>query len=181
MSQVALLILYCFLIVMMLGGVIGALIPALPGASLVVIAIIIWAAVQGFQGVGIALGVGVAVLIVSTLIDILAGHFGAQKAGASRWGIIGSFVGLALGFFGLLPALPFGGPLLGMLVGPLLGAFLGELLFRSDVEFSERLQVSAKAALGILVGTVVGNILQALLAFATVIVFIVTTWPPIAF
>ena len=52
-------------------------------------------------------------------VDFLAGYIGAKQAGASKWGQIGAFVGLLLGFFGLLPTLPFGGPLLGILFGPL--------------------------------------------------------------
>ena len=66
-----------------------------------------------------------------------------KKAGASKWGQIGSFVGLLLGFFGLLPALPVGGPLLGMLIGPLLGAIVGEFIYQ------RKLLVALKAGIGI--------------------------------
>ncbi|NEQ27167.1 MAG: DUF456 family protein, partial [Microcoleus sp. SIO2G3] len=78
--------------------------------------------------------------------------------------------GLLAGFFGLLPALPIGGPLVGILFGPLVGAAIAELIYRRD------LRLALKAALGILVGTVVGNGIQFVLAIATVAVFLFTTW-----
>ena len=85
-------------------------------------------------------------------------------------------IGLVLGILGLLPALPVGGPLIGMFFGPLVGAFVGEFLYRRDLELKERSLVSIKATIGIIVGTIVGNIIQGVLALATVIVFLLTTW-----
>ncbi len=103
-------------------------------------------------------------------VDFLAGYLGAKQAPASKWGQIRAFVGLFLGFFGLLPTLPFGGPLLGMLLGPLLGAIIGEYIYRRD------LGKAVKAGIGITVGTVVGNLLQGILAVSAIVIFIWTTW-----
>jgi uncharacterized protein len=167
-------IIYWLLVAVMIVGVFGAVIPALPGASLILGAIIIWGIVSSsFAAIKIPLIVTAIVLLLSIGVDFLSGYIGAKKAGASKWGQIGAFVGLVAGFLGLLPALPFGGPLLGMLVGPLLGAIVGEFIFRRN------LWVAVKAGLGIFVGTVVGNILQGLLAIAAVIVFLFTTWPQV--
>lgn len=166
-------ILYWSLVALMVVGVIGALVPGIPGSSLIVIAILIWGATQGFAGLGIPLFVAIAVLLLSVGVDILAAQLGAKQAGASRWGQIGAVVGLLLGFFGLLPALPFGGPLLGILIGPILGAVIGELLYRRD------LNVAIKAAFGIVVGSLIGNLIQTLLAIAAVVAFLVSTFPPV--
>ncbi|MEB3148808.1 MAG: DUF456 family protein [Sphaerospermopsis sp.] len=164
-------IIYCLLIALMLVGVIGSVVPAIPGSSLILAAIIIWGIVNGSVAViKIPLIVTGIVLLLSMAVDFLAGYIGAKQAGASKWGQIGAFVGLFLGFFGLLPALPFGGPLLGMLIGPLLGAIIGELLYQKD------LGKAVKAGIGITVGTVVGNLLQGVLAVGAVVVFIWTTW-----
>ena len=163
-------IIYFLLLALMIAGIIGSFVPALPGASLILIAIIIWGFVQSsFAAITIPLIVTSIVLLLSVGVDFLAGYLGAKKAGASKWGQIGAFVGLVVGFFGLLPTLP-GGPLLGMLLGPLLGAIIAEYIYR------RQLKVAFKAGIGILVGTIVGNIIQGLLAIATVIVFLVTTW-----
>jgi len=171
-------IIYWLLLVVMLVGVAGAVIPGLPGSSLILTAILVWGFIDGFSGMGFALGIAILVLVLGILIDFLATYWGAKQSGASKWGQIGCLVGFGLGFFGLLPALPFGGPLVGMLIGPFLGAVVGEFLYRKDLEFAQRAKISVKAGIGIVVGTVVGNIIQGILAIATMIVFIVTTWPP---
>jgi uncharacterized protein YqgC (DUF456 family) len=158
----------------MVVGIIGAVVPAIPGTSLILIAIIIWGVVSSsFAAIKIPLIVTVIVLLLSIGVDFLAGYIGAKQAGASKWGQIGAFVGLLLGFFGLLPALPFGGPLLGILIGPLLGAIIGEYLYQ------RQLGLAIKAGIGIVVGTVVGNLIQGVLAIAAVVVFLVTTWPQV--
>ena len=173
------LFIYWLLLIIMLVGVAGAVIPGLPGSSLILVAILVWGLINGFSQMGWALGIAILVLLLSILIDFLASYWGAKQSGASKWGQIGCLVGFGLGFFGLLPALPFGGPLLGMLIGPFFGAVLGEFLYRKDLEFPQRMNLSFKAGLGIVVGTVVGNIIQGILAISTVIVFLVTTWPPV--
>jgi uncharacterized protein len=164
-------IIYWLLIAVMLVGVVGAVVPAIPGTSLILIAIIIWGIISSsFAAIKIPLIVTVIVLILSIGVDFLAGYLGAKQAGASKWGQIGAFVGLLLGFFGLLPALPFGGPLLGILFGPLLGAIVGEYIYRKEF------WLAVKAGIGIVVGTLIGNLIQGVLAIAAVAVFLFTTW-----
>lgn len=171
------LFLYWVLVLVMLLGVVGAVVPGLPGAGLIVTAILIWAIFAGFSGMGWPIGVAIAVLLLSVGVEFLSAYLGAKKAGASKWGQIGAIIGLLLGFFGLLPALPFGGPLLGLLIGPLVGAFVGEFLCRQDLALGLRVRSAVKAAIGIFVGTVLGNLLQGVLAFVSVIVFLISTWP----
>lgn len=164
-------ILYWLLVAVMCVGIIGAVVPAIPGTSLILIAIIIWGIVSGSLSViQIPLIVTAIVLLLSIGVDFLAGYIGAKQAGASKWGQIGAFVGLILGFLGLLPALPFGGPLLGILFGPLVGAIVGEYLYQ------RQLGLAVKAGIGIVVGTLVGNLIQGVLAIAAVAVFLLTTW-----
>jgi uncharacterized protein len=167
-------VLYWLLVAVMMVGIVGAVVPGVPGISLIFGAILIWGAVHGFSGLTIPLTVAIVVLLLGIGIDFLATYWGAQKAGASQWGQIGAVVGLLAGFFGLLPALPVGGPLVGILLGPLLGALIGELIYRRD------LGIACKAAIGILVGSLVGNLIQGVLAIATVAVFLITTWPSLS-
>jgi uncharacterized protein len=167
-------IIYWLLIAVMIVGIIGAVVPAIPGTSLILIAIIIWGIVSSsFAAIKIPLIVTVIVLVLSVGVDFLAGYIGAKQAGASKWGQIGAIVGLLLGFFGLLPTLPFGGPLIGILFGPLLGAIIGEYIYH------RQFLLAVKAGVGIVVGTLVGNLIQGVLAIGAVIVFLVTTWPQV--
>lgn len=163
--------LYWTIVAVMVVGIVGAVVPTLPGISLIVGAIVVWGFVKGFSTVGIALAVSIVLLLASLTIDFLATYMGAKQAGASKWGQIGALIGLVVGLFGLLPALPVGGPLFGIILGPLLGAVIGEFLYRKD------LAAAIKAAVGILVGTIVGNLIQGIFAIASVLVFLWTTWP----
>ncbi|MBW4471332.1 MAG: DUF456 family protein [Stenomitos rutilans HA7619-LM2] len=167
------LTLYWLLVAVMVIGIIGAVVPMIPGMSLIAIAIFIWGAVKGFSSVTIVLPLAIVLLVVSLGIDFLATYYGAKQAGVSKWGQLGAVLGLVIGILGLLPALPVGGPILGILIGPMLGAIVGEFLYRRD------LKVAAKAALGIVVGSVVGNLIQGLLAIVTVAVFLWTTLPSV--
>jgi len=169
--------LYWILVAVMVVGAIGAVLPGIPGAILILAAVIAWGAVQGFSYVALPLAITVLVLLLNFGIEFLASYWGAKQAGASKWGQVGSVVGLLLGIFGLLPALPVGGPLLGILIGPLVGAISGEFLYRRDLELAPRAQLSLKAGVGIVVGSFVGKLIQGLLAFAAVAVFMFTTWP----
>ena len=173
------ILIYWLLVATMLLGVVGAFIPAIPGPSLIVGAMIIAGFVYGWPQVTTALTVAVVVLVLCFAIEYLAGILGGQKAGASHWGQIGSMVGLGLGVFGLLPALPLGGPVVGIFLGPFVGAVAGELLYlqkEGTVPGIDRLQKSLKAGIGIVVGSVLGLLMQGLLSLFALGVFLSTTF-----
>jgi uncharacterized protein len=157
-------------------GVIGAIVPILPGPSLVVAASAIAGLIYKWDVATVPLIVSIVVLIMCFAIEQLSGIWGAQKVGASHWGQIGSIVGLFLGFFGLLPALPFGGPLVGMFFGPFIGAVIGELLYPRPLQAQDKLQLSLKAGVGIVVGSVIGLLIQGVLTLAAAAVFVYYTW-----
>ena len=175
----SLTILYWLLIAVMLFGIVGAVVPGIPGSSLILVAILIWGLVTGFANVGVPIAVVLFVLILSTGVDFLAASWGAKRFGASKWGQIGAIAGLVIGFLGLLPALPFGGPLLGIFLGPILGAFIAEFITRRDLGIGARAKLAFKASIGIVVGSLIGNLVQGMLAVAAVVVFVVSTWPPV--
>ncbi|PSN20712.1 DUF456 domain-containing protein [filamentous cyanobacterium CCP5] len=157
-------------------GIAGSFIPALPGITLILGAVVVWGLVQGFSNLAWALGVAIAALIVSIAIDYLAGIIGAQRVGASSWGQIGAVIGMLLGLFGLLPALPLGGPIFGIIFGTVLGAFAGEFLHRHNLDLPKRIKQSFRVGTAIVVSNLVGNLLQGMLALLATIVFIATTW-----
>jgi uncharacterized protein YqgC (DUF456 family) len=172
----SLAILYWVLIAVMMVGVIGALVPAIPGVGLILLAILIWGVATQFQGMAISLAVTLVILLLSIGVEFLATYWGVKKFGASSWSQIGTTVGLIAGMLGLLPALPVGGPIIGILLGSILGAFIGEFAYRKDMEFIPRMNLAGKVCLGIVVGSVLGNVVKAILALAAVVVFVVTTW-----
>jgi uncharacterized protein len=168
----------------MLLGVVGAFIPAIPGPILIVGAIVAAGFIYGWPQVMVPLIVSIIVFALCFAIEYLAGVLGGQKAGASHWGQIGAMIGLGLGFFGMLPALPVGGPLLGIFFGPFIGAVVAEILYllrNEKMDLLDCLQKALRAGLGIVAGSLIGLVMQGMLCLGAVIVFLATTfsngWP----
>lgn len=174
-----LVILYWVLLAVMLVGVIGAVVPGIPGPSLILVAILVWCVATQFAIPLLPLGLIFVALILSALVEWLASYWGAKQVGASQWGQLGMFAGMALGFFGLLPALPLGGPIAGVLLGGLLGGFVGEFLYRGNLPTGERVKTAGKVSLAIGLGNIVGNLIEVTLAIAAIGVFIWSTWSSI--
>jgi uncharacterized protein len=131
-------------VVLILVGIAGAVLPALPGPILVLAGIALAAWVDGFTRVGMAAVAMVAVLaVMSWVLDYAAGMLGAQKVGASKealWGAtLGTVVGLFAGFVGVLFL-------------PLVGAAVGEYIARKNERHA--LKVGVATWLGILAGLV---------------------------
>lgn len=124
-------------------GLAGTILPALPGAPLVFAGLLLAAWIDGFQKVGIFPLVILGFLTVLTLVvDVVATALGAKKVGASKSAIVGSAIGTVVGLF-------FGIP--GLLLGPFVGALLGEYSARKNWE------QAGKAGLGTWLGIVLGT------------------------
>lgn len=149
--------------IMMVVGIVGTVLPALPGLPLVFAGMLLAAWAGDFEHVG---GWTLAVLALLTLlslgIDFLATAMGAKRVGASKPALIGAVIGTFAG-------LAFG--LIGVFVGPFIGALVGELLWLRGVGGQE-LGQATKVGLGTWLGIVVGTILKLGLAFVMVGVFV---------
>lgn len=128
-------------IVLMIIGIIGCLVPVLPGPPLSYIGIILLHLSRFGQFSKTTLIVLGAVTIVVTILDYIVPIWGTRKFGGSKYGARGATVGLIIGFF-LGPA--------GIIIGPLLGAIVGELIFRDDMKYA------VKAGFGSLLGFLTG-------------------------
>lgn len=131
-------------LLVMLVGVIGCLLPVLPGTPIILAAAVGHRIYFGEHGPGWAV---LAVLLVLTLLSLLfdqaASMIGAKKLGATWKGVTGAVVGGVLGLFFSIP---------GILLGPFIGATLFELL--GDREFRDAVRAGTGATIGLLVGTV---------------------------
>lgn len=112
--------LYLVAVMLMIIGVAGVVLPALPGLPLVFGGILLWAWTGDFAQVGVWTLVYAGVLmVIATVLDFIAGMLGVQQTGASTLAVIGSGIGALFGlFFGIV----------GLLLGPFVGAVLGEML-----------------------------------------------------
>lgn len=129
---------------LVLAGMAGTVLPALPGPPLVLLGILLAAWIDRFAKIpGYICAIVSALALVAMAVDWIAGAIGAKKMGASRLAIIGATVGA---IFGVLSGL------WGLLFMPLLGAAAGEFIARQDLLRAG--QVGLATWLGMLLGTV---------------------------
>jgi hypothetical protein len=143
-------------------GLAGTLLPALPGTAFVLAGIVLGAWIDDFTRVGgVALSVIAVMAIAAWVLDYIAGLVGARRAGASRQAVLGAAIGTVLGLFmGLV----------GVLFLPLVGAALGEWLARRDSE------VAVRVGIATWLGLMVGLMAKVVLAFMMIGVFLVALW-----
>ena len=153
----------------------GTLLPVLPGLTLLPLGALVWCLVVGFPTGWPTLALAAVLLMLGWGADALGLVLGAARMQATRWAYIGSGIGLMVGLFGLLPALPVGGPLVGALVGPLLGASVGELL-SAPTSLGPlgllRLKRSLLVGLAVVAGMLVSRFAQFLLSLVGVLGFV---------
>jgi len=139
-------------------GVLGTVLPALPGTALVLGGILLGAWADGFTRVGWVPLTAVAVLaVLAWAMDYVATLMGAKKAGASRQALVGAALGTVLGLFlGLV----------GVLFMPLVGAAIGEYLAQRD--HGKAVKVGVATWLGLLAGMLA----KVVIAFVMVGIFV---------
>ena len=128
-------------ILLMILGIIGCLVPVLPGPPFSFIGLILLHLSRFGQFSNTTLIILGAIAVVITILDFIVPLWGTRKFGGSKYGTRGATVGLIIGLFL--------GPL-GMILGPLFGAFVGEMIFKDDINYA------VKAGFGSLVGFLTG-------------------------
>lgn len=144
---------------LMMAGLIGSILPLLPGAPLIFLGAILYAWHTDFHAVNWKVLSGLGLLtILSQIFDYLASLYGAKRFGSSSWGMIGAVLG---GILGTIM-----GGIGGALVGPILGAVLLEWVRGA------KWRQSMKIGLGTLVGLVAGTIGKLLIAIMMIGIFL---------
>jgi len=154
-------ILYGIAVVLMLVGIAGTFLPALPGVPLTFAGMLLFAYAGDFKQVG---GWTIAILallsVLAIALDFIAGLIGTKGAGASKWAMLGAALGTLVGIFFGLP---------GLILGPFIGAVAGELIANKD------LQQATKAGIGAWIGLVVGLAAKVAVT-ATMFGVLITAW-----
>jgi len=147
--------------VLMLVGLLGVILPFLPGIPVAWLGLFIYAIGTGWERISVTTIIVFAVLtVLALLLDYIAPLLGAKKYKASKGGIIGASIGLFLGIIIF--------QLWGVILGPLLGALIGELVAGKPADHA------FKSALGTLGGFLFGTLLKVVLIFVMVGFFIVS-------
>jgi uncharacterized protein len=150
--------LWVIAVLLVIVGAVGTVLPALPGVPLIFAGVLLAAWAEDFQRIGgWTLGVLAVLALVGLVVDYVAASMSAQRAGASRQGIIGAAIGTVAGIFT---------GLLGLVFMPLVGAAVGEFIAHRDALRAGKVGVATW--LGLLVGTAV----KIAVAFTMIGVFI---------
>lgn len=143
-------------------GVAGVVLPALPGVPLVFVGLVLGAAADGFEKVGWPSLLLLALLTLGAIgVDFAAAAMGAKRVGASGWAIMGAALGTVVG-------LAFGLP--GLILGPFLGAVAGEWIVRRD------LGSAGKAGLATWIGLLFAGAAKIAIVFAMLGMFALAWW-----
>ena len=106
--------------ILVLVGVIGSVLPALPGIGLNFVTIIILYFLRDdFISIYTIIFFG-AITFLAIGVDYIMPIIKAKKIGTSKYGLLGLAIGMILGFFVL--------SFIGMMIGAFLGAVIGELI-----------------------------------------------------
>jgi uncharacterized protein YqgC (DUF456 family) len=151
--------LWILAVVLIVVGVVGTVLPALPGAVLVFAGVALAAWIDDFARIS---GWTVGVLGVLTLIawaaDYVAAAAGAKRAGASKYAVLGAAIGTVAGVFT---------GLVGLIFMPLAGAAIGEYFAEKDALRAGRV------GLATWLGMVVGTAAKVAIVFVMVGIFVV--------
>ena len=134
--------------ILLLLGLIGCIIPALPGPPISYIALLLSHFFITTINANSLLCIGVVVVVV-TILDYYLQIYGVKKSGGGKYAIRGSVLGMLLGIF-LFP--PFG-----ILVGAFIGAYIGAKMEANKHE--------VKIAFGALWGFISATILKLCTSF----------------
>ena len=182
-------------LIAMFVGLVGSVLPALPGVTLIFISALVYAFFTGFEVVGgwvvALLGLFAALALVA---DFVGTSYGARRFGASNWGTAGGAIGSIVGALAGLLFLGIGS-LFGLIIGSVGGVFLGEYLRRRRRQGAPAQEGTSaqgtdgpgvrparsegddwrrtgRAAGGVFVGYLIGAAAQGVLGLLSVIVFV---------
>lgn len=137
--------------VIIIAGLVGTVLPALPGIPMIFAGLLLLAWSTGFEPVGWGtLGVLGALTAVSILIDFLASALGAKRLGASPRAFWGATLGAIIGIFFGLP---------GIILGPFIGAVAAEL------SVGQSAMQAGRSGYGTWIGIIVGTAAKLAIAF----------------
>jgi uncharacterized protein YqgC (DUF456 family) len=127
---------------------------SLPGGWVALALVVGWDALHGFEAVGWPrLVLFAALLGLGELVEALLGTLYVAKKGATRWGVVGTFVGGIAGAIVGSGIVPVVGTLIGTFAGAYAGAVAGELIAAKKLEPSLQVGMHATAGRLLAVGT----------------------------
>ena len=144
-----------FGIVLILIGLLGCVLPIVPGPPLSYAGLLLLHFTERYQFSSSFLITWAVITVVAYTIDFVIPALGTKKFGGSKRGIWGSIIGLLIGMF-LFPPI-------GIIVGPFAGAVIGEL--STGKESKEAFKSGFGSFLGFLAGTLLKLIVSGMMTW----------------
>ena len=138
------ILIWSIVILLMLAGLVGSIVPLLPGTTLILLGALLQKWLLSDTITWLAVGWIIAFWVVSVLADLGCTLLGTKLFGGGKWGMAGASGGALAGMFFSLPAL---------LLGTMLGAIVAEKWLGKKTD-QEALRAGAGAAVGFLLSGV---------------------------
>ena len=136
-------------------GLIGILLPILPGTLLIWLAVLGYAIYEGFEAIDWYTFTFITIIaLVTGTADLWLSLLGSKKGGASWEAMVVGVIGGIAGFFFLGSLLPIIGNLIGGIVGYSIGVLLGQYIKHRDWK------IAGKATAGGLIGWGIATVIQ---------------------
>lgn len=163
MSPETLQILYILSGILILIGMLGTVLPVVPGIPLAFVGMLLAAWAGDFSKISLFTVIVLGLLTAASVaVDFFASLIGAKRAGASKMAMLGGALGGLIGFFIL--------NIVGLIIGPFIGVVAVEM-FRG-----KSAREAGKIGLGTWIGMAVGMALKVGLAFAMLGIFLFALW-----
>ena len=150
-------------LLLMIVGIIGSLLPALPGPPISWVGILMLYLCEGISINYWILAVTLLIAVIIGILDYIIPAKGTKYFGGSKYGIWGTNIGLVVGIFAPIP--------FGFLIGPFVGALVGELIYNSQEKGR-----AFKAATGSFIGFLAGTFMKVLVSLLFLGLFLVLVW-----
>lgn len=153
-------------IVLLLVGIVGCVLPILPGQAVAFLALIMMQLMTPARLTAELVWTMAGIMVVVTALDYIVPIYGTKKFGGTKRGMWGSTIGLIIGIF-ILPSIVVLGPfgVFGIILGPFLGAYIGESSGGRDSH------ESFIAAIGSFIGFLTGTFLKIVYSVACAVIF----------
>ena len=148
-----------FVILLLIFGLAGCIIPALPGPPISFLGLLLFHLFTSHQMETDTLWLLAAAVSLITFLDYWLQVYGVKKFGGGKKAINGTILGLIFGLFVFPP--------FGVIIGPFIGAFIG-----AKMETKEDSTRAIKIALGALAGFLGGTILKFAVSIYITILFV---------
>lgn len=143
-------------------GLIGSILPVLPGPPLSWIGLLLLYLTESIPNDWTFLTITLIIALIVFALDYIIPAIGTKKFGGSKAGMVGTSIGLIIGIVAPIPG--------GIIIGPFVGALIGELSNKADT------QTALKAAFGSFLGFITGTLLKFIVAIIYFGLFIKIFW-----